>query len=164
MTEGAPQPQPQPQPSAAAAAGGDEGPDSELERLKARRLAEMRTRALAMEAGAGQESGGEGAGGERGGAPSPREALVSALGHRGVEVLEAAERQYPAQAPRIVDELGRMAIYGQLPGGLDGGGLLSVFRSLGINVRLNTRITVEQDGRMVSLSDRLGRGGAPAGG
>ena len=117
-----------------------------------------------MEAGAGQESGGEGAGGERGGAPSPREALVSALGHRGVEVLEAAERQYPAQAPRIVDELGRMAIYGQLPGGLDGGGLLSVFRSLGINVRLNTRITVEQDGRMVSLSDRLGRGGAPAGG
>ena len=153
MTEAAPPPPPPPP-----AAGGGEGPDSELERLKARRLAEMRTRALAMEAGR------DGAEEERGGAPSPREALVSALGHRGVEVLEAAERQYPAQAPRIVDELGRMAIYGQLPGGLDGGGLLSVFRSLGINVRLNTRITVEQDGRMVSLSDRLGRSGAPAGG
>lgn len=141
-------------------------PDAELERLKARRLAEMRARAQAREArGEAGESGGDG-----GAAPpppppppSPREALVSALGHRGAEVLEAAERQYPAQAPAIVDELGRMVMHGQLPGGLDGGALLTVFRSVGVNVRLNTRITVEQDGRMVSLSDRLGRGGGAEG-
>lgn len=130
-------------------------PDAELERLKARRLAEMRARAQAQEA-RGEEDAEAGAGARQ----SPREALVSALGHRGAEVLEAAERQYPAQAPAIVDELGRMVIHGQLPGGLDGGALLTVFRSVGVNVRLNTRITVEQDGKMVSLSDRLGRGGA----
>lgn len=143
------------------AAGGAGAPDAELERLKARRLAEMRARAQAREA---QEVGGEDGVEARAAAqPSPREALVSALGHRGAEVLEAAERQYPAQAPAIVDELGRMVMHGQLPGGLDGGALLTVFRSVGVNVRLNTRITVEQDGRMVSLSDRLGRGGGAGG-
>lgn len=139
----------------AAPGGGDAAPDAELERLKARRLAEMRARAQAQEAR--EEEDAEGGAGAR---QSPREALVSALGHRGAEVLEAAERQYPAQAPAIVDELGRMVIHGQLPGGLDGGALLTVFRSVGVNVRLNTRITVEQDGKMVSLSDRLGKGGA----
>lgn len=139
----------------AAPGGGDAAPDAELERLKARRLAEMRARAQAQEAR--EEEGAEAGAGAR---QSPREALVSALGHRGAEVLEAAERQYPAQAPAIVDELGRMVIHGQLPGGLDGGALLTVFRSVGVNVRLNTRITVEQDGKMVSLSDRLGKGGA----
>lgn len=139
----------------AAPGGGDAAPDAELERLKARRLAEMRARAQAQEARE-EEDAEDGAGAR----PSPREALVSALGHRGAEVLEAAERQYPAQAPAIVDELGRMVIHGQLPGGLDGGALLTVFRSVGVNVRLNTRITVEQDGKMVSLSDRLGKGGS----
>lgn len=138
--------------------GGAEGaPDAELERLKARRLAEMRARAQEQEAREGDAEAGARA------RPSPREALVSALGHRGAEVLEAAERQYPAQVPSIVDELGMMVIQGQLPGGLDGGALLTVFRSVGVNVRLNTRITVEQDGKMVSLSDRLGRGGGAGG-
>ena len=138
--------------------GSGPGPDAELERLKARRLSEMRARARMQEAAEAEGDGdSEGEGAAR---RSPREALVSALGHRGAEVLEAAERQYPAQAPAVVDELGRMVMYGQLPGGLDGGGLLYVFRSVGINVRLDTKIKVEQDGKMVSLSDRLGRGGA----
>ena len=144
----------------AAPDGGGQGPDAELERLKARRLAEMRARARmqeAAEAGADGESEDAGAAAAR---RTPRDALVSALGHRGAEVLEAAERQYPAQAPAVVDELGRMVVHGQLPGGLDGGGLLYVFRSVGINVRLDTKIKVEQDGRMVSLSDRLGKSGA----
>lgn len=138
----------------AAGAGGGGG-DAELERLKAMRLAEMRRNLQAVGGGKG--------GGREGDAPgrprrrTPREALVSALGHRGTEVLEAAERQYPAQAPLVVDQLGRMVMAGELPGGLDGGGLLSVFRSIGIYVRLQTKIQVEQDGRLVSLADRLGR-------
>lgn len=144
--------------------GGPEGgPDAELERLKARRLAEMRERAKRLEAAKGEK----GEAGAKAAAParrSPREALVSSLGHRGLEVLEAAERQYPAQAPPVVDELGWMVMHGQLPGGLDGGGLLYVFRSVGINVRLNTKISVEQDGRMVSISDRLSRSGGRGGG
>ena len=133
------------------------GSDAELERLKSRRLAEMRRN---LHAGGGK---GEGRATDR---PrrSPREALVSVLGHRGTEVLEAAEMQYPAQAPLIVDQLGRMAMAGELPGGLDGGGLLAVFRSVGIYVRLQTKIKVEQDGKMVPLADRLGGDRAGGGG
>ena len=139
----------------AGAAGG--GSDAELERLKSRRLAEMRRN---LQAGGGKVEGRAADRPRR----SPREALVSVLGHRGTEVLEAAEMQYPAQAPPIVDQLGRMAMAGELPGGLDGGGLLAVFRSVGIYVRLQTKIKVEQDGKMVPLADRLGGDRAGGGG
>lgn len=150
-----------------AASRGAAGGDAELERLKAMRLAEMRRNLQGAGGGAGGNGGG-GAGGSPGSGSgnsgssrprrwTPREALVAVLGHRGTEVLEAAERQYPAQAPLVVDQLGRMVMAGELPGGLDGGGLLSVFRSIGIYVRLQTKIKVEQDGRLVPLADRLGR-------
>ncbi len=38
---------------------------------------------------------------------------------------------------------------------IDGGKLLTLFRSVGINVRIQTTISVEQDGKMVSWSDKL---------
>jgi len=40
---------------------------------------------------------------------------------------------------------------------LDGGNLLELFRSVGINVRMKTKINVEKDGKFVSLSDKLGK-------
>ena len=33
--------------------------------------------------------------------------------------------------------------------------LLALFRSVGLNVRMDTKINVEQDGKFVSLSDRF---------
>jgi len=38
---------------------------------------------------------------------------------------------------------------------MDGGQLLAVFRSVGLNVRMNTTIKLEQDGKFVSLSEKL---------
>jgi len=38
---------------------------------------------------------------------------------------------------------------------MDGGQLLALFRSVGINVRMETKINVEQEGKFVSLSDKL---------
>jgi len=38
---------------------------------------------------------------------------------------------------------------------LDGGNLLALFQSIGINVRMKTKINVEKDGKFVSLSDKL---------
>ena len=38
---------------------------------------------------------------------------------------------------------------------IDGGKLLLLFRSVGMNVRMKTKINVEQDGKFVSLSDKL---------
>jgi hypothetical protein len=40
---------------------------------------------------------------------------------------------------------------------LDGGNLLALFRAVGINIRMKTKINVEKDGKFVSLSDKLGK-------
>ena len=40
---------------------------------------------------------------------------------------------------------------------LDGGNLLALFRGVGLNVRMKTKINVEKDGKFVSLSDKLGK-------
>ena len=92
---------------------------------------------------------------EQGPEPDARGALLGALGHRGKEVLDNAERQYPAEAPPVAEQLGRMVLSGALSGPLDGGSLLAVFRSVGLDVRVSTTIRVEKDGRMVPLSDKM---------
>jgi len=38
---------------------------------------------------------------------------------------------------------------------IDGGKLLTLFRSIGLSIRMATKINVEQDGKLVSLSDKL---------
>ena len=38
---------------------------------------------------------------------------------------------------------------------MDGRKLRTLFRSVGINVRMATKINVEQDGKVVSLTDKL---------
>ena len=42
------------------------------------------------------------------------------------------------------------------------GKLLAVFRSIGINIRLETKINIEQEGKFVSLSDKLTKSTAPS--
>ena len=119
--------------------------DEELERLKAKRLEEMRMRAGAARAGApGPKK-----------ARDPREILAGRLGYRGEEVLRNAEAQFPKETRAVVSKLASIIESGELPDVIDGGSLLSLFRSIGLSVRMQTRITVEQDGKMVSLSDRL---------
>lgn len=116
--------------------------DSDLDRIMARRLAEMRSAAR------------QGAEPQEARRPA-RDALVSVLGHRGVEVLERAEAQFPQQAGVVVSQLARLIESGQLNQTIDGGQLLQVFRMLGLNVRMPTRISVERDGKMASLSERI---------
>lgn len=120
--------------------------DAELDRLMAKRRAELERRAkMAREAEAPP--------------PDPRQVLVSRLGYRGLEVLENAERQFPRQAAMVVQQLGALISSGELREQLDGGKLLYVFRLVGLNVRMQTSIRVEQDGKMVSLSERIAGGG-----
>ena len=116
--------------------------DRDLDRLMARRLAEMRSAA---------QQGTEPAGERR----PPRDALISILGHRGVEVLERAETQFPQQAGMVVSRLATLIDAGQLTQTIDGGQLLQVFRLLGLPVRMPTRISVERDGKMASLPERI---------
>lgn len=122
--------------------------DSELERLKAKRLAEMQKNISSRQ---DQTS----ASPEKVIPPNPRDLLVNILGFRGLEVLENAESQFPNETKIIVEKLSELIKTGEINETIDGGKLLALFRSVGIHVRMETKINIEQDGKFVSLSDKL---------
>lgn len=126
------------------------GEDSELERLKAKRLAEMQKNISFRERAAGDAPGQP----EKKSA-GPREALLPRLGYRGLEVLENAESQFPGEAKLVIEKLSELVDSGEIGEELDGGKLLLLFRSVGLNVKMNTKINVEKDGKFVSLSEKL---------
>jgi hypothetical protein len=76
---------------------------------------------------------------------------------RGDEVLEAAYSFYPKETGRLVGELASMIKAGRLNGKIAGGELLSIFRQLGLRFRVNTSIKVMDQGKLVDLSEKLGR-------
>ena len=122
--------------------------DSELERLKAKRLAEMQKNISSkQETEKTKESSKE--------IVDPRDSLVGILGFRGLEVLENAESQFPNETKLIVNQLSQLIKTGEINEIIDGGKLLALFRSIGINIRMETKINIEQDGKFVSLSDKL---------
>jgi len=86
---------------------------------------------------------------------NPRDLLVNRLGFRGLEVLENAEFQFPNETKIIVEKLSELIKTGEISEILDGGKLLALFRSVGLSVRMATKIHIEQDGKFVSLSDKL---------
>ena len=125
--------------------------DIELEKLKAKRLAEMqknlslrKDEKTISEKNIPEKNN-----------KSPRESLVNLLGFRGLEVLENAEVQFPTETKLIIEKLGELIISGEINESFDGGQLLSLFRSVGLNIRMNTKINVEQDGKFVSLGEKL---------
>ena len=123
--------------------------DSELERLKAKRLAEMQQNISSQQQAQPEEPK------EEKKEPTPREILVDNLGFRGLEVLENAERQFPNETQMVVNQISTLIKSGELNEKLDGGQLLYLFRTVGLNVRMDTKINVEQDGKFVSLTDKL---------
>lgn len=124
--------------------------DKELERLKAKRLEEMQKNLSSKQEQTKPEQKTSSTQ-----TPSNREILVKRLGYRGLEVLENAESQYPNEAKIVVDQLGQLLKSGEINEEIDGGKLLLLFRSVGINIRMQTKINIEQDGKFVSLSDKL---------
>ena len=86
---------------------------------------------------------------------TPRDFLIKVLGFRGLEVLEKAESQFPNETKLVVGKLSELIKSGEIAETLDGGKLLALFRSIGLNIRMATKINVEQDGKFVSLSDKL---------
>jgi DNA-binding TFAR19-related protein (PDSD5 family) len=124
--------------------------DSELERLKAKRLAEMQKNISTKQEveptpDAEKEKVPE----------NPRDSLIKILGFRGLEVLQNAESQFPNETKMIIEKLSELIKTGEINENIDGGKLLTLFRSVGINVRMATKINVEQDGKFVSLTDKL---------
>ena len=125
--------------------------DNELERLKAKRLAEMQKNISfkeKQESTPSEEAKKE--------TVSPRDILVKNLGYRGLEVLQNAEAQFPNETKIVVQKIAELISSGEINEEIDGGKLLLLFRTVGLNIRMETKINVEQDGKFVSLSDKLG--------
>jgi len=122
--------------------------DKELEQLKKKRLAEMEKN-IALKQRLEEIPLSKTT------QPSTREMLLKNLGYRGLEVLQNAESQFPSETKIVVEKLGELLYSGEISEEIDGGKLLALFRSVGINVRMQTKINVEQDGEFVSLSDKL---------
>jgi len=123
--------------------------DSELEKLKAKRLAEMQQNISSLKQTPPAEEP------EKKETKNPRDIVISYLGFRGTEVLENAESQFPNETKSIIEQLSKLIESGEFNDKMDGGQLLSLFRSIGLNVRMNTKINVEQDGKFVSLSEKI---------
>jgi len=124
--------------------------DSELERLKAKRLAEMQKNISTKQEAEPIPNA------EKEKVPeNPRDSLIKILGFRGLEVLQNAESQFPNETKMIIEKLSELIKTGEINESIDGGKLLTLFRSVGINVRMATKINVEQDGKFVSLTDKL---------
>ncbi|HSD04699.1 MAG TPA: DNA-binding protein [Nitrosopumilaceae archaeon] len=126
--------------------------DKELELLKARRLLEMQKNISQQQK---QEELKLLKEKQKTSAPDPREILIKHLGYRGLEVLQAAESQFPQETRLVVVKLAELLQSGEVTETIDGGKLLALFRSIGIPVRVHTTINVEQDGKLVSWSDKL---------
>jgi DNA-binding TFAR19-related protein (PDSD5 family) len=123
--------------------------DSELEKLKAKRLAEMQQNISSLKQTESTEEP------EKKETVNPRDMVLKFLGFRGEEVLQNAEYQFPTETKSIIQQLAKLIESGELNEKMDGGQLLQLFRSIGLRVRMDTKINVEQDGKFVSLSEKI---------
>lgn len=121
--------------------------DSELEKLKAKRLAEMQQNISSLKQTTEEP--------EKKETVNPRDMVLKFLGFRGEEVLQNAESQFPTETKSIIQQLAKLIESGELNEKMDGGQLLQLLRSVGLRVRMNTKINVEQDGKFVSLSEKI---------
>lgn len=121
--------------------------DPDIEIIKARKLKELREKAAAIDkskstAGPTKKK-------------SSREIVSGYLYDRGDEVLNLAYAQYPAQTEAIITRIAELMQSGEITSRISGGELLALFRSVGLNVRVNTTIKVEDKGKLISFSDKL---------
>ncbi len=84
---------------------------------------------------------------------SPLEIVRSHLFARGDEVLDAALSQYPMETKMIVERLAELIKSGQLKEPIDGGELYNLFRSLGIRVKIDTKIQYVKRGEAKDLKE-----------
>ena len=122
--------------------------DSELERLKLRRMQDMQRRLREQEKAKTTDQK----------QLSPRDVLKTILVGRAWEVLDAAAVQFPEPTRALEAELARLVREGRLRSPVTAEQLLYLFRSLGLDVRLETKIQVLESGEMKSLADKF-RGG-----
>jgi DNA-binding TFAR19-related protein (PDSD5 family) len=118
--------------------------DSELEKLKKQRLAEMQRQMTAKQ--------------QAEAAPvklEPRQILERVFVGRAWEVYHAARAQYPGIADQVFRELAELVQSGTLRTKITGEQLFGLLRQIGLDVRLDTKIQVLEHGELKSIADKF---------
>jgi len=123
--------------------------ENELELYKRKRLLEMQMHLLTKKAE--EEKKQE----EPERAPDPKEVLNRIFIGRAWEVFEAARRQYPQVTQALQDELVRLILSGKLKEQITGEQLLWLFRKMGLDVRMETKIRILESGELKTVAEKL---------
>ncbi len=81
--------------------------------------------------------------------------VKSRLYGRGEEVLNAALAQFPETMSKIIIEIAKLIEAGKLNEQISGETLFTFLRQLGLNVRLQTKIVIEEHGKAKTIAEKL---------
>jgi DNA-binding TFAR19-related protein (PDSD5 family) len=126
--------------------------DDELERIKQKRLEEMKRQLLLKQLKEQQVAEPEP---EKPKEPSNKNILDGCFGDRAWEVYNAAAYQYPQVMPQIEQILVEGIKSGKIKETIDGAALMGFFRSIGIPVRLQTKIRISEKGELKTLEQKM---------
>ena len=87
-----------------------------------------------------------------------KEIVIKYLYDRGDEVLRLAESQYPVQTEIIVKRIADLIKSREIDSLISGGELLAIFRSVGLRIRVDTNIRIEDHGKFISFGEKLKEG------
>lgn len=87
-----------------------------------------------------------------------KEIVLKYLYDRGDEVLRLAEAQYPVQTEIIIKRIADLIRSREIDSLISGGELLAIFRSVGLRIRVDTNIRIEDHGKFISFGEKLKEG------
>ena len=87
-----------------------------------------------------------------------KEIVLKYLYDRGDEVLRLAESQFPIQTEIIVKRIADLIKSREIDSLISGGELLAIFRSVGLRIRVDTNIRIEEHGKFISFGEKLKEG------
>lgn len=126
--------------------------DDELERIKQRRLEEMKRQMLLNQIKDQKEKEPEP---EKPREPTNQEILDAIFGDRAWEVFNAAAYQYPQVIGQVEQILVEGIKEGKITDIIDGAILMGFFRQVGLPVRLNTKIRISDKGELKTLEQKM---------
>ena len=122
--------------------------DPDIDIINARKLKELREKAAAMEKAKVNQQ-------QQQQPKSSREIVSGYLYDRADQVLDLAYGQYPSQTEAIITRIARLILAGEITSRISGGELLALFRTVGLSIRVNTTIKVEDKGKLIPFSEKL---------
>lgn len=126
--------------------------DDEIERIKQRRLEEMKRQLLMKQLKEQKNKMGKP---EKPKEPTNRDILDKYFGERAWEVFNAATYQYPQVIPQVEKILVEGIKTGKIREIIDGAALMGFFRAIGIPVRLKTQIRISEKGELKTLEQKI---------